>query len=135
MIKKLHLIISGIIIILVGYAYGFYYHLIFPNHFIIEQGTTELKNVFRALMGLYWAMGMYWIIGAIKTNHWRSATISCILFMGGLAFGRIINIALENWPDKAFIIGLAVELLLMLWGIFNLRTFKTANPIFEKKNK
>ena len=57
-----------------------------------------------------------------KANHWRSATLTNILFMGGLAFGRILSLLFDG-ISAPFTKGLILELLFTFWGIYNLKKY------------
>lgn len=87
--------------------------------------TTDLANVFRAIMGLYLAFALLWILGTVKPNYWKAATISNILFMVGLAFGRIISLFLDGFPSMVFLMGTVGELVLAIFGITQLLHFNT----------
>ena len=85
--KNLHLLLSASIVIPIAFIYGF-----FPNYlFEIQVKSIDEANVFKAIMGLYLAFASFWIIGIFKPNYWKAATISNVLFMIGLAFGRTIS--------------------------------------------
>jgi hypothetical protein len=120
--KNLHLLLSAIFIIPIGFVYGLYPQKILPQLFDFTIIGTDLPNIFRATMGLYLAMGIFWITGIIKSNLWRAATIANIVFMLGLAFGRIVSMKLDGWPSVYFSAGLVVEVLFAVWGIINLRS-------------
>jgi len=119
LIKNLHLGISSFVIIAVGLVYGINPHKIAPLIFDFKVESVDLSNIFRAIMGLYLGMAIYWIIGIIKPNQWKNATLINIIFMGGLAFGRIISLIIDG-ISIPFSKGLVVELILMFWGIYNL---------------
>ncbi|MEM6395541.1 MAG: DUF4345 domain-containing protein [Bacteroidota bacterium] len=120
MIRHLHLTISATIIIPVGLMYGLNPSSVLLQVFGFEVQDLELKNIFRATMGLYLAFGAYWLFGAYKKSYWRGATISNVLFMGGLAVGRLVSTAIDGVSEQ-FIVGLLAELLLMYWGLRNLK--------------
>ena len=90
----------------------------------LEFWTPDLANIFRALMGLYIAMSIFWIIGIIKSQFWRAATLSNVLFMLGLALGRIVSILLDGIPSYIFLLGLIIEVILGAWGVINLKKYK-----------
>lgn len=90
-----------------------------PLVFDFEVESLELKNIFRAVMGLYLAFASYWILGIRRPDYWRSATISNILFMGGLGAGRLISTILDGVSSQ-YTLGMVLELLMMVWGIYNL---------------
>jgi len=119
LIKNLHLGISSFIIIIMGLIYGISPSKILPLFFDVKVESIDLNNIFRAIMGLYFAMAIYWIIGIIKPNQWRSATLVNIIFMGGLAFGRIISLVIDG-ISIPYSKGLVLELIFMSWGIYNL---------------
>ncbi|MEL6669661.1 MAG: DUF4345 domain-containing protein [Bacteroidota bacterium] len=120
MIKNPHLLISAIIILPVGLMYGVDPNSILPRVFGFEVNDLELKNIFRANMGLYFAMGGYWMLGAFKKQHWRSATMTNVLFMGGLAAGRLVSLIVDGVSEQ-YLWGMLAEVGLMVWGIYNLK--------------
>jgi hypothetical protein len=119
--KNLHLGITSIVIIIVGLTYGVFPNKTLPIYFDFKVETTDLNTVFRAIMGLYLGMAIYWIVGIFKPEHWRNATLTSTIFMGGLAFGRIISMLTVGIPSTPFVIGTILELLFMIWGIYNLK--------------
>jgi len=121
--KNLHLTISTIIIIVVASAYGICPSRILPYLFDFTVSTTDLKQVFRAIMGLYLAMAGLWMYGIFYPNYWKTATISNVCFMGGLAFGRLIALVVDGVPSIYFSVGVILEMLLACWGLYNLKRF------------
>ena len=119
--KKLHLIISVIVIVPVAMAYGIYPKTVLWYLFAIEVNTVGLTGIFRAMMGLYLAFAALWILGIIKKNYWQTATFSNVVFMGGLAMGRLLSLALDGQSPPIFLAGLVLEIILCLWGIKNLK--------------
>ena len=91
-----------------------------PLIFDFQVDNLELKNIFRAVMGLYLAFAAYWVVGIRRPAHWRNATISNILFMGGLGAGRLVSTILDG-VSPAYTLGMILELLMMAWGIYNLK--------------
>ena len=73
-------------------------------------------------MGLYLGFAIYWIIGVLKPHHWKNATLSNIVFMGGLSFGRILSTILDGISIQ-YSIGLFLELMVMFWGMYNLKKY------------
>jgi hypothetical protein len=125
--KNLHLTISAILITAIALTYGLFPSNILPELFDFEVGSTDLKQVFRSMMGLYLGMVILWVTGIFKPLYWRTATISNIIFMLGLAMGRILSLVIDGVPSVSFSIGLAVELILGLWGIIQLKKYRV-NP-------
>ena len=122
--KNLHLFISICIIVPVAIVYGLMPNGVTGEIYKSYLWTPDLANVFRAIMGLYIAMSVFWIIGIIRSRFWIAATLSNILFMMGLALGRIASIVLDGIPSTIFLIGLIVEIILAAWGTINLKKYK-----------
>lgn len=122
--KNLQLGISAVVVIFASFIYGANPSEFLPYVLGFEVQNLELKNIFRAIMGLYLAFGMYWIIGIKNPKYWQGATISNILFMGGLAFGRLISTIIDGVSIQ-YSIGMVLETLFLLWGLYNLRNYKS----------
>jgi|688.fasta_scaffold00793_20 hypothetical protein len=122
-VKNLHLLISALIVGLAGLAYGLYPNQILPLLFDFKIETVDLNNVFRAIMGLYLALAFYWLYGVCNIAYWRQATLSNVIFIAGLAFGRIVSIIIDGWPSLAFSIGTFLEVMVVIWGVFNLKKY------------
>jgi hypothetical protein len=120
-IRNLHLSVSATIIGIVGLSYGICPSILLPFLFDFKVESVDLSHVFRAMMGLYLGFASYWIIGIFRIEHWQGATWSNIIFMGGLALGRIGSITIDGIPSTPFLIGVVLEILFMLWGILNLK--------------
>ena len=82
----------------------------------------------RAIMGLYLGFGTYWLVGIVKPSQWQLATLTNVIFMGGLAFGRIISTLVDGISEQ-FMGGLILELIFMVWGFRNLKTIKRLKQI------
>lgn len=121
--KNLHLIVSIHVIIPIALAYGLYPQMIQPLLFDFKVDSINLANIFRAIMGLYLSMSAIWILGIIKPQLWVTATIANITFMGGLALGRLVSMALDGVPGIYFLIGFVLESVLAIWGLKNLKKY------------
>lgn len=119
-IHNLHLLISALIIIPVGLIYGFSPSLLFD----VELNTVDENNVFKAIMGLYLAFGFIFIIGIVQPIFWQTATISNVIFMFGLAFGRIVSLLLNGIPSTIFCIGILGELILGMLAFYHFKKEK-----------
>ena len=122
--KNLHLLISVLIVIPVGFIYGFHPNLIFEVHLNSIDETT----IFKAIMGLYFSFSLLWIIGILKPTFWKTATLSNLIFMLGLAFGRLISILFDGMPSTIFVLGTIGELFLGLYGWYVLQSKKWTLP-------
>ena len=121
--RNLHLGISATVVIIAGLLYGLVPERTLPYFFNFRVDELELQNIFRAIMGLYFGFAIYWIIGIRKSKYWEAATLSNVIFMGGLATGRLISTILDG-VSLQWLIGLILEFFMMAWGIYNLRMAK-----------
>ncbi|MGL2963127.1 DUF4345 domain-containing protein [Flavobacterium sp. RSB2_4_14] len=115
--KNLHLIISILIVIPVGCIYGFQPNLLFD----VSLNTIDEATIFKAITGLYLAFATLWIIGIFKPSFWKIATVSNLIFMLGLGFGRIISIGFDGIPSFVFVFGTIGELVLGWYAFIQLQ--------------
>lgn len=123
-LKNLHLIISSLIVIPVAFGYGIMPEKVLPVFLDFKVETTDLFAVFRTIMGLYLAFSVLWILGIFKSNYWYAATLSNMLFMLGLACGRIVSLLLDGMPSLVFFVGTIGELILALYAFYQLKKIK-----------
>jgi len=121
--QNLHLLLSSVIVAAAALMYGLSTSTILPQLVDFQVVTTDLSNVFRAIMGLYLAFALFWLVGMFNYNLWKAATVSQILFMGGLAFGRILSLLFDGVPSKLFAVGTIGELILAVFGYYQIRTY------------
>ncbi len=119
-LKNLQLLLSALIVIAVSFIYGGNPEKILPLIFDFEVHNLELKNIFRAIMGLYVAFGLFWLYGVYEVAYWKSATTSNIIFMTGLAFGRLVSLFLDGF-SLVYSIGMLLEFAMAIWGYYNLK--------------
>ncbi len=112
--NNIHLIISVLIVVPVAFVYGFQPDLKFDIHL----NTIDEHNLFKAIMGMYLGFSALWIIGILKTNFWKLATITNIIFMLGMGFGRVFSIFLDGIPTDDYIFGTVAEILLGFYGVW-----------------
>ncbi len=118
--RNLHLIISLPIVLSAALVYGFN-----PTLFLqVNTNTIDEANILKAIMGLYLAFASLWILGILNIIFWKTATICNILFMLGLAFGRIISIILDGIPSTIFVLGTFGELVLGIFSLYQLKSKK-----------
>ena len=121
-LKNLHLLISSFIIIPIGLVYGFAPNLLFD----INLNSVDEHNVFKAVMGLYIAFGILFILGIFDSKFWKSATITNVFLMFGLASGRILSLFSDGIPSTLFCVGILGEIIL---GTFALYQYKKQTAI------
>lgn len=120
--KNLQLLLSAVVVISVSFVYGGNPSVFMPYVFGFEVIDIDLKNILRAVMGLYLAIGGFWVYTLFREKYWETATLINILFMGGLAFGRLVSTIFDGVSPQ-FMVGLVLEFIFMLWGLYNLKQF------------
>jgi hypothetical protein len=73
--------------------------------------------------GLYIAIALFWIISAFYKPLTSIAIWSIVVFMAGFALMRIINIVGSGIPNSYYLIILLGEILIMLIGLFLVKSF------------
>ena len=115
-LKNLHLIISVAIVAPVGLIYG-----VKPNFlFEVSLQSPDEFSIFKAIMGLYLGFSFFWILGIFQKHFWKAATISNMIFMLGLAIGRLLSFFLDGLPSTIFLIGTVGELVLGVYAYYQL---------------
>ena len=127
-LKNLHLIISLSVVVPAALIYGLQPANSLPWLFDFQVTTPDLHNVFRAIMGLYLAISVVWYLGMVKPAYWKTATVLNLVFMGGLGVGRVLSLVLDGIPSPAFALGMAGELVLALFALYQLRKYPEAGP-------
>ena len=87
---------------------------------------TALSLVYLARFdhyGLYIAIALFWIISAFYKPLTTIAICSIVVFMAGFALMRIINITTSGIPNSYYLIMLLGEILIMLIGLFLVKSF------------
>ena len=121
--RNLHLIISAILIVAIAFAYGIAPTALLPVLFDFKVETTDLHNIFRSIMFLYIGMAIIWVTGIFKSRYWEAATIVNIVFMSGLAIGRLVSFAADGIPSITLIIGFFAEATLAALSYFNWKKY------------
>ncbi|WP_413513126.1 DUF4345 domain-containing protein [Myroides odoratus] len=121
--KNLHLTSSVVMLSIIALVYGFFPHKIIPVLGEFNPVSNDLKNVFKAIMGLYLSIAIFWTFGIIKPQLWYGATLVNILFMFGLASGRILSFLIDGLPDISMLSGVALEFIIGVWGVLSLKRF------------
>ena len=73
--------------------------------------------------GLYITIALFWIISAFYKPLTSIAIWSIVVFMAGFALMRIVNIAASGVPSSYYLIILLGEILIMLIGLFLIKSF------------
>lgn len=116
-VKHTHLIISSVVVFPISLIYGFFQEFFFQ----LSVNTIDESNILKAIMGIYIAFALLWVLGISQPKYWKIATVSNVIFMFGLASGRIVSMICDGLPSKLLILGVFGELILGCYGVYIFR--------------
>ena len=116
-LQKALLLFVAIGLIPIALSYGLRPEISLSYLFDISVSEINLIQIFRAVMGLYLALILFWFIGAFKIQLRLPALYSLVVFMLGLAAGRIISLILDGVPNWLLLVYLALELSFGILGL------------------
>jgi hypothetical protein len=123
--RKLLLIITAIGLTPIALSYGAAPSASLSYLFGFSVESLNLTHIFRAVMGLYLALVVFWIAGALSSSLTIPALWSLVVFMFGLAAGRVLSLLLDGVPHWLLIVYLVLEL---AFGLVGLRLLRSAPP-------
>lgn len=130
---RFYLIFSAVGLLPIALSYGVDPNRILPKLLQILPIEGDVVHVFRAMMGLYLATIVLWLLGAMRGGSlMRTALISEIVFMSGLAAGRLLDLLLDGWPSPMLIVYSVAELVLATWGVLCLKKFDNNTQVTDK---
>ena len=97
--SRFYLLFSAAGLFAVALSYGIAPAEVLPKLLDISVEGADLTHVLRAYMGLYLGLIALWVLGAFRPSFTRSAVIAEIFVMFGLAFGRVLSIAVDGVPS------------------------------------
>jgi hypothetical protein len=109
-VRQIFLLIAAVGLVPIALSYGVMPQVSLQYLFGLSVSETNAIHIFRAIMGLYLALSTFWILGAYKAHLRDAALYSLIVFMFGLAFGRILSIVIEGVPHWLLLVYLFLEL-------------------------
>ena len=122
--QKALLIFVSVGLVPIALSYGLMPQKSLDFLFGISVSSMNLEHILRAVMGLYLAMIILWIVGVLNSSYRNPALISMIVFMYGLAAGRLISLIIDGIPHWLLIAYLALELLFGTLALLLLRKNK-----------
>jgi len=126
---RLYLLISAAGIVPIALSYGLDPGQSLPWLLQIHPNGVNLIHLLRSLMGLYLGLVVLWLAGAWRGGALlRTALISEIVFMAGLAAGRLLSLLLDGWPSPVLILYTVAESVLASWGVVCLRKTTAVHP-------
>jgi hypothetical protein len=125
-VARFYLIFSAAGLFGVALSYGVAPAAVLPKVLDLTIEGTDLTHILRAIMGLYLGMIALWVLGAYQAKFTLAAVIAEVVFMIGLALGRVVSIFVDGVPSVLLIGYMVVEITMGLWGILVLKKlFKT----------
>lgn len=115
----LNLAAGGLVFVALGYALA--PHTAIGSLVTVSFDNTDQVHIFRAIMGLYLGMVVFWFFSAPRPEYCRAAVLSVVLFMLGLALGRIASMVVDGMPSPFLTGATLVEIGAGIWGIAILR--------------
>ena len=125
-IRQLFLAVAAIGLLPIALSYGLVPQKSISYLFGITVSDTNSIHIFRAVMGLYLALITFWLIGAFNVLLRQAALYSLIVFMFGLAAGRILSLILDGMPHWLLTLYLVLELVFGFLGILLVKKTDTS---------
>ena len=116
-IRQTFLLVAAIGLLPIALSYGLIPQKSLSYLFDITVSDPNSIHIFRAVMGLYLALIIFWLIGAFKVQVRQAALYSLIVFMFGLAVGRILSLIIDGMPHWLLAVYLVLELVFGVLGI------------------
>ncbi|MFM1889754.1 MAG: hypothetical protein RLZZ565_511 [Planctomycetota bacterium] len=123
---RFYLLFSAVGLLPIALSYGISPGRVIPAILDVPVETTDLAHVLRAVMGLYVALIGLWIAGSIRSSLTTAALVADVIFMFGLAAGRLLSLVLDGMPSPLLTIYLVLEVGMGLWGVAMLRRWGAA---------
>ena len=109
-IRQIFLLITAIGLFPIALSYGLIPQKSLSYLFDISVSAPNGVHIFRAVMGLYLALVLFWFIGAFNVQVRQAALYSLIVFMFGLAAGRVLSLIIDGMPHWLLVVYLVLEL-------------------------
>lgn len=114
------LLIASIGLCPIALSYGVAPRVSIPHLFDFSADTINASHIFRAIMGLYFGMIFLWMYGFFIPKIQTTALLALVVFMLGLAAGRLLSFMLDGWPDNLLLISyFFLELTAGLLGLWS----------------
>jgi hypothetical protein len=115
----LNLNAGGLALVALGYA--LIPHTALGSLLSLPLDNVDQVHILRAIMGLYLGLVGFWFFSASRPAYSRTAVVSVVFFMLGLALGRTISIVIDGVPSPLLFGATLVEYGAGGWGMFILR--------------
>jgi hypothetical protein len=123
-LQKALLLIVAIGLIPIALSYGLMPIESLDYLYNIQVSDINVIHIMRAVMGLYLALIVFWLMGVFKPHIRKAALYSLIVFMFGLAAGRILSLIIEGIPNWLLLVYLFLEVGFGFLGLVLLKKSK-----------
>ena len=120
-LQKVLLLFVSVGLVPIALGYGLVPEKSMDYLFGISVTGINHAHILRAVMGLYLALVIFWVIGTFKVQLRQAALYSLVVFMFGLAAGRILSIIVDGVPNWLLILYTVLELGFGAIGLFLLK--------------
>ena len=119
--QSIFLIVAAFGLTPIALSYGYAPIVSLDYLFAIDATPVNVSHIFRAVMGLYLALVLFWLSGAMIQKHRLPALYSLVIFMLGLAAGRVLSLVVDGIPHWLLIVYLVLEVGFGMVGIKMIR--------------
>ena len=121
-IDRIFLIVAAVGLLPIALSYGANPASVLSYLYGFSVENLNLVHIFRAVMGLYLALIVFWLAGAMVSELRVPALWSLVVFMLGLAAGRIFSLTMDGVPPWLLVVFLLLELAFGVVGLMILRS-------------
>jgi hypothetical protein len=120
-VSRFYLLFSAVGLFVIAVSYGVAPAEVLPRVLDLSVEGTDLTHIFRAIMGLYLGMIVLWVLGAFRSELTRAAVTAEVVFMFGLALGRVASIVVDGVPSTLLVSYTILEIAMGSWGLLILK--------------
>ena len=119
--RQIFLVIAALGLTPIALSYGLVPGTSMDYLFQVPVSDVNGRHIFRAVMGLYLALALFWVAGALRADIRQAALLSLVVFMLGLAAGRVLSLIVDGIPSPLLVVYLLLELGFGCGGVLLLR--------------
>lgn len=120
-VRQLFLISTAIGLVPIALSYGLAPQQRLGELFGLQVDSVNGFHIFRAITGLYLALALFWVMGALRAGLRQAALLSLVVFMLGLAIGRVVSLLIDGLPNTLLLVYLLLELGIGVLGLLLLK--------------
>ncbi|MGL6045983.1 MAG: DUF4345 domain-containing protein [Vogesella sp.] len=120
-VRQLFLISTAIGLVPIALSYGLVPQQSLGELFGLQVDSVNGFHIFRAITGLYLALALFWVMGALRAGLRQAALLSLVVFMLGLAIGRVVSLLIDGLPNTLLLVYLLLELGIGVLGLLLLK--------------